>query len=335
MAAGTALPSKSPNIPRENDLQAYSENPGYHGAISIDPATGAVLRLTIEAELSRSDPLSLAETMVEYGPVTIGDRQFICPLRSLAVSVEEAWMAASGNAQMAMNGVGDNTLWESPLSKTGKGTILLINETKFTDYHRFGSTARVITDGAIADTARPATPDAPSAAGDGSVSSPPTSANAVFPATAEVGAPAGTPAAATAPPATAIPAPSPASPPPSPVVPEISMSTTDSVPDLPLDSARGQDSGFSLKLTTRLVDVGVMAYDKKGHPVTDLKAEDFEVYDNGHRQEVRFFTQAEGTASDATLCHRPLRPQSRSHPGLTFSNRATESGWAGPWHQSS
>ncbi len=61
-----------------------------------------------------------------------------------------------------------------------------------------------------------------------------------------------------------------------------------------------------------------MAFDKKGHPVTDLKAEEFEVYDNGRKQEVRFFTAAPGAAA------QPAPAATSSQPIQTFSNRATD-----------
>jgi VWFA-related protein len=69
------------------------------------------------------------------------------------------------------------------------------------------------------------------------------------------------------------------------------------------------------------VDVGIVAYDKKGHPVKDLKAEDFEVYDNGRKQEVRFFSQFVSEA--------PAAPPAATEPDRTFSNRAVDTA-AGP-----
>jgi VWFA-related protein len=64
------------------------------------------------------------------------------------------------------------------------------------------------------------------------------------------------------------------------------------------------------------VDVGIVAYDKKGHPVKDLKAEDFEVFDNGRKQDVRFFSQfTTGT---------PVAPPGDAAPGSTFSNHAAD-----------
>jgi VWFA-related protein len=63
------------------------------------------------------------------------------------------------------------------------------------------------------------------------------------------------------------------------------------------------------------VDVGIVAWDKKGHPVKDLKAEDFELYDNGRKQDLRFFTQFSADAS---------APAPDAAPQRTFSNRAPD-----------
>jgi VWFA-related protein len=65
--------------------------------------------------------------------------------------------------------------------------------------------------------------------------------------------------------------------------------------------------------------VGVVAYDKKGHPVTDLKADDFEVYDNGRKQEVRFFSQAPAAAPSL-----PPPEATKTTPFVTFSNRISD-----------
>ena len=57
----------------------------YHGSLWIDPGTGTILRITIEAEL-KSESLNRAAILVQYGPVQIGEGTFICPVRSLAWS---------------------------------------------------------------------------------------------------------------------------------------------------------------------------------------------------------------------------------------------------------
>ena len=53
-----------------------------------------------------------------------------------------------------------------------------------------------------------------------------------------------------------------------------------------------------MRSTSRLVDLSVVAFDKKGHPITDLKREDFTVYDNRVEQRIRFFSQTGETRPD-------------------------------------
>ena len=53
------------------------------------------------------------------------------------------------------------------------------------------------------------------------------------------------------------------------------------------DSAK---SPFTLKTSTHLVLVDVVATDGKGKPVTDLKAEDFLVTEDGHPESLRSFS---------------------------------------------
>ena len=71
------------------------------------------------------------------------------------------------------------------------------------------------------------------------------------------------------------------------------MAQATGLPEPPANPQTGStNSSFTLRMTARLVDVGLVAFDKKGHPVTDLKPEDFEIYDNGRKQTVRSFSQA-------------------------------------------
>lgn len=62
---------------------------GYHGEIAVDPANGTILRLVLRADLKKSDPFSKADIFVEYGPVEIGGKTYICPVKSAAYSVSE------------------------------------------------------------------------------------------------------------------------------------------------------------------------------------------------------------------------------------------------------
>ena len=56
-----------------------------------------------------------------------------------------------------------------------------------------------------------------------------------------------------------------------------------------------------IKTTARLVDVGFVAYDKHGKPVTDLKQDEVAVFDNGVRQQLRLFFQAAPATPSAVV----------------------------------
>jgi VWFA-related protein len=284
------------NAPVGQSTNQFHVTPAYHGTLAVDPATGAILRITIEAELNKGDPISRAATVVEYGPVTIGDRTDVCPTRSLAFSMEER----------AFPG------------QTGKVPILLVNETTFSHYHRLGATMRMVANPpeATAGTTRVAANGA-SVPVPGPVPGPgATSPAGSGPATDAGATSAGAPGAATAPqPAeSAMVAPPAPAPPAPPADPEMSVAEATALPDTPSGSS-APSSDFQLKLISRLVDVGIVAYDKKGHPIKDLKPEDFELFDNGRKQDLRFFSQVGGEGGQATPDPSTQR---------TFSNRAPD-----------
>src|SRR5439155_2738298 len=52
-----------------------------------------------------------------------------------------------------------------------------------------------------------------------------------------------------------------------------------------------------IKITSNLVSLDVIVKDKKGKPVTDLKAEDFTVSENGVPQKIEFFDSTLSTLS--------------------------------------
>ena len=101
--------------------------PGYHGALWVDPVTGTILRATMDADMKGNVQFKRAAIMVEYGPVQIGDSEFICPVRSLALSVAASGASLDPITRMPTNAP---TEW--------------LNESLFTGYHRFGTTTRMV-----------------------------------------------------------------------------------------------------------------------------------------------------------------------------------------------
>jgi hypothetical protein len=55
---------------------------------AIDPAHGTIFRLVFRAELEPNDVLDRAGMVVEFGPVELGNKTYICPLKGVAASRE-------------------------------------------------------------------------------------------------------------------------------------------------------------------------------------------------------------------------------------------------------
>ncbi|HEY2859665.1 MAG TPA: VWA domain-containing protein, partial [Terracidiphilus sp.] len=309
--------SGDPNPVETTGQAAYDTTPPYHGTLAIDPVSGAIVRMTLDAELDPDKPIVRASTVVEYGQVAIGDQTFICPVRSLAISAQHGSPSANG--------------------EPAGPPVLSVNETTFTRYHRLGSSARLIADGSVPPSSAPSTAapqwtaSAPSQPGQPSQSSQPGPQPPASPQPQPASPPAqpavvavSSPAAETLPQKndgasialTSSPAPEPA---PAPALPEMSSSAATGIPDVPANSAPAPDGEFSLKITSRLVDIGVVAFDKKGRPVTDLKQEDFEVYDEGRKQDIRFFAAPAGSAATPP----PPGAAAAAEPAsAAYSNRA-------------
>lgn len=117
-----------------NGSNAFHAQPAYHGSLAIDPQSGAILRITLQADSKPDAPLSHVASVIEYGPVEIGGRTYTCPLHSLAFSVEEIGICFRELKDQAL--VHNRELVQP----------LILNQTTFTDYHRLGSTSRIITD---------------------------------------------------------------------------------------------------------------------------------------------------------------------------------------------
>jgi VWFA-related protein len=275
------------------DLRPFSQIVAYHGEIAVDPASGTILRLMLEAEMKASDPVAKASIVVEYGPVEIGERTYFCPVKSVSSTLAQTLQFAQS--------------YLLPVANTLQPLKTMLNDVAFEQYHLFRADARVV-DGDAADTEPANAGNTPSEAAKPAETA---AAQSAAPASPMAGAaPSAPPVAGTAT--------EPASP--STPVPEQEIAVTEAsgVPNAPANPGLPQPAGFTLKVASRLVDIGVVAYDKKGHPVKDLKPEDFEIYDNGRKQELRYFSQAAAPAP-AALPDQPVA--SSGQP--TFSNRGS------------
>jgi VWFA-related protein len=100
----------------------------FHGEFAIDPDSGAVLRLTVQADLWRL-PLEQSGVMVEYGPLTLGGKTFICPKRSVSISRQRRIMNIAE--------------WHESF-KVYAPFETILNDMSFHQYRFFGSTARML-----------------------------------------------------------------------------------------------------------------------------------------------------------------------------------------------
>jgi hypothetical protein len=117
--------------------KTFLASPKYLGELAIDPGTGAILRLTMESEpgwirepnLNPVLPVKGAAMMVEYGPVEIGGKKYICPQRSVVV--------------MRVRTVSTLTIWDQTFDIYAPYEMML-NDIAYKDYHKFGSEARML-----------------------------------------------------------------------------------------------------------------------------------------------------------------------------------------------
>jgi hypothetical protein len=285
--------------------QPFQQFSAYHGEMSINPDDGTILRLTLLADLAPDDPITKADVMVEYGPVELGGRTFFCPRKSISVSCAMDQAAQRGAMS---NGTGTVDYRALAIAEAPKQTM--VNEVVFDHYHLFQSESRVVT--AENSAPAPAADTAETAAAASNITAP--RASAAPPADADrmpaVSYATNTPSTEAV--ASAAPAPSASTVPPAPATLELRITPqqTPTIPDAALNEAK-----FSLHVITRSVEVSVAAFDKKGQPVTDLKPEDFEIYDGGRKQTVHSF--------ERPVSHAPPLPAAVAAPqfGNEYSNR--------------
>ncbi len=297
-------------VRQDGDVTLVRQATGYHGYLTVDPETGTILRISIEADLHPDDPILRAGILVEYGPVKIGEATYTCPIHSVSVSASN---------EMYQRG---------PSSASFSITKTQLNNDDFVAYRRFGSEATLVHDPPAAEQqtgsadAEVAMAETATAAPESEAAHEPTgtpSASESVPAEAAVAATANAPA----------PVVSPAS---APLTAaereadeEILVRAVNGLPgagEPAFNNAAGatgstEAGAFTLKVTTRLVDIGLIALDKHGKPVLDLKQEDIEIYDNGRRQQVRGFHHA---APSAVVAAQPAETAPEQE---TFTNGVT------------
>jgi len=239
---------------------------GYRGEIAVDPHEGSILRLTVQADLRPSDPISRADIMVEYGPVEIGGQFYICARRSVALS---SALSASNFV------VGDHehigSVAPSPPQKR-------LNDVAFEQYHMFRSSSRILTGNDAKEQGE--LPAAPSAS---AIPSEQVKAVPASPLTENAEDQSSTPGSGS-PSASAQKRPA--------------EQTAALAPTLATKAAPNGETKAPLvdqaplfKTTTHEVLVDVVATKSDGDPVLGLGKQDFEIRENGKPQAIDFFEE--------------------------------------------
>jgi len=279
----------------------FQDHPAYHGTFAVDPATGTVFRLTLEADMRSSDPIEQSGIVVEYGAVRIGGKIYICPLRSVTAQVAAAQVATNQYGQRAAE-------YKEPDDKALRENMQTsLNDVFYSKYHVFRADMRILTgseEAALPSTAPGvAVNDADSAGAStetamqremeaGHSQTPPQ----VAPTPAsEASAPA-MPAAPSAlqVPQTTNPAPRVETSPPSaashPLAQsELTLANATSAHRTHLQPSVASPPEPMFHSTTRIVYVDVVVRDRHGHIAHGLTQNDFRILEDGRPQKVDYF----------------------------------------------
>lgn len=116
-------------LPADRGAEKARHVPAYHGEIAVNPVDGTIMRLTLVADLKSGDPVIKADLMVEYGPVELGGKTYICPLKSVALSLDHIiYRMAISSAAAALG-----------------APQLRVNDELFKQYHLFRADAHILT----------------------------------------------------------------------------------------------------------------------------------------------------------------------------------------------
>jgi hypothetical protein len=112
------------------NMHPFRQVAGYRGEMAVDPVTGSILRLSVVAALKPGSPVTQADILVEYAPVEIGGKTYICPVRSVSITT----------AQM----VQQTDRYADPLARQLQPLKTMLNDVKFEQYHMFRAESRVL-----------------------------------------------------------------------------------------------------------------------------------------------------------------------------------------------
>jgi hypothetical protein len=96
-ARGTGGGGASGNFQTNTNWNDYKTSVPYHGEFFIDPDSGIVVRMITAAELKPSDVVHEVDERIDYGPVTVGGKTMVLPMKSI-IDTEVVPNGDSGSA---------------------------------------------------------------------------------------------------------------------------------------------------------------------------------------------------------------------------------------------
>jgi VWFA-related protein len=120
-------------LPEGDGTTLYRNKADTYGEFAVNPDTGAIMRIVINADLNEERdpdvPLIRSQVMVEYGPVELGGKTYICPQRSVEIS----------------RGRSEREFYEWGMVFSLYSYFeTMINDVTFGGYHKFGSEVRIL-----------------------------------------------------------------------------------------------------------------------------------------------------------------------------------------------
>jgi len=112
--------------------QLFDERAAYQGDIVFNPADGSIRLLTLEADVPKGELVAAAGIAIEYAATDIAGHSYTCPVRSVS-------MLQAHTTQQT--GAFSRSDYKGP-AKT------YLNDVTFSNYHRFGSEMKIVTDSA-------------------------------------------------------------------------------------------------------------------------------------------------------------------------------------------
>ena len=238
-----------------DQMAPFHQLSGYHGEITINPQDGTIARLSVEANLTASDPITRAALVVEYASVEIGGKNYVCPVRSLSMSIAQEVQFSRGR-------------YQQPLEFAARPLKTMLNEVAFEQYHMFRADVRILPESEA---------DKQASAGSSEIAEAPVPPNQPQPAQAQPSPDKTESATSSAPPM-----PSEAAPPPPTAAPQPDELTVPKQEAAPTPN---------LRTTTREVVVDVVVTKNNGEPVMGLGRQDFALMEDGKPQNVDFFEE--------------------------------------------